>query len=265
MFPSRRHLPAPLGSTVVTRFIATTRALTPAPLPLSTEAGLLDSLTCTSGHSVSNHPMRPCPGHASGSGQALPPIRLWSLSAVLRTSFIPSSLISRIRPNRVCVATPCRYRVSTDYPFTSSCSPPRVATTQLLSVTRREAPPVRNFHSLCTLALKRTRPGPLTRRGLRPVWGGAPAEGSRPTLHNSRPTTRGNRPAMAPGEGTGPTAGDAQTVGLREGTLLILRPSRSKSASLLYRIVFPISADSAPSPQARLRSSLATPACSVSA
>lgn len=50
-----------------------------------------------------------------------------------------------------------RHRSSTDYPFTSSCSPPRVATTQLLSVTRREAPPVRDFHSLCMLTLKRTR------------------------------------------------------------------------------------------------------------
>ena len=40
-----------------------------------------------------------------GSGQAWPPIRFALLSAVLRTSLIPSSLISRIRPYRVCVAT----------------------------------------------------------------------------------------------------------------------------------------------------------------
>ena len=32
MFPSRLHLPAPLGSTVITRFIATTRALSPVLL-----------------------------------------------------------------------------------------------------------------------------------------------------------------------------------------------------------------------------------------
>src|SRR5260221_3586617 len=43
-------------------------------------------------------------GHTSCSGQAWPPIRLSGLSAVLRTSSIPSSLVSRIRPNRVCVA-----------------------------------------------------------------------------------------------------------------------------------------------------------------
>ena len=45
-------------------------------------------------------------GHTSCSGQAWPPIRLAGLSAVLRTSFIDSSLVSRIRPNRVCVAVP---------------------------------------------------------------------------------------------------------------------------------------------------------------
>ena len=35
---------------------------------------------------------------------------------------------------------------STDYPFTSSCSPRPVARTQLLSVVWREAPPKRDFH-----------------------------------------------------------------------------------------------------------------------
>ena len=46
----------------------------------------------------------PSSGNASCSGRAWPPIRFVSLSAVLRTSLIPSSLISRIRPYRVCVA-----------------------------------------------------------------------------------------------------------------------------------------------------------------
>ena len=46
----------------------------------------------------------PSSGHTSCSGRAWPPIRLFRLSAVLRTSFIPSRLISRIRPYRVCVA-----------------------------------------------------------------------------------------------------------------------------------------------------------------
>ena len=100
--------------------------------------------------------MRLRSGNASCSGRTWPPIRFVWLSAVLRISLIPSSLISRIRPYRVCVAAPRRHRSSTDYPFTSSCSPPRVATTQLLSVTRREAPPARDFHPLCRLTLKRT-------------------------------------------------------------------------------------------------------------
>src|ERR1041385_944957 len=46
----------------------------------------------------------PSSGHASGSGRAWPPTRFLSLSAVLRTSLIPSSLISRTRPYRVCLA-----------------------------------------------------------------------------------------------------------------------------------------------------------------
>ena len=45
------------------------------PAPSSTRTGLLDYLTCISGHSVSNHPMRPRPGYARRSGRASPPIR----------------------------------------------------------------------------------------------------------------------------------------------------------------------------------------------
>ena len=33
------------------------------PAPSRTRAGILDSQTCISRHSVSNHPMRPCPGY----------------------------------------------------------------------------------------------------------------------------------------------------------------------------------------------------------
>ncbi len=102
----------------------------------------------------------PSSGDTSCSGRAWPAISLGSLSAVLRTSFRPSSVVSRIRPYRVRVVSLFSEAVSSaDYPFTSSCSPPRVATTQLLSVTRREAPPVRDFHPLCMLAPKRTRRG----------------------------------------------------------------------------------------------------------
>ena len=46
----------------------------------------------------------PLSGHSSCSGRSWPPARLVGLPAVLRTSSIAGSLISRIRPNRVCVA-----------------------------------------------------------------------------------------------------------------------------------------------------------------
>ena len=46
----------------------------------------------------------PSSGDTSCSGRAWPPIRPAGLSAVLRISFTARSLISRIRPYRVCVA-----------------------------------------------------------------------------------------------------------------------------------------------------------------
>ena len=65
--------------------------------------------------------------------------------------------VSSVASGRIEFVSRCfGHRCSTDYPFTSSCSPPRVATTQLLSVTRREAPPARDFHPLCMFTLKRT-------------------------------------------------------------------------------------------------------------
>ena len=48
------HVPAPLGSTVVTRFIATTRALTPTG-PFATGRGSLIYFARTSEHSISYH------------------------------------------------------------------------------------------------------------------------------------------------------------------------------------------------------------------
>jgi len=51
---SQHHVPALLGSTVVTRFIATTRALTPTG-PFATGRGSLIHVTRTSNHSISNH------------------------------------------------------------------------------------------------------------------------------------------------------------------------------------------------------------------
>jgi hypothetical protein len=48
------HVPTPLCSTVITRFFATTRALTPTD-PLTTGRGSLIHVTRTSNHSISNH------------------------------------------------------------------------------------------------------------------------------------------------------------------------------------------------------------------
>jgi hypothetical protein len=48
------HVPTPLRSTVVTRFFATTRALTPTD-PFATGRGSLIHVIWTSDHSVSNH------------------------------------------------------------------------------------------------------------------------------------------------------------------------------------------------------------------
>jgi len=51
---AQHHVPAPLRSTVITRFFATTRALTPAG-PFATDRGSLIHVTRTSEHSISNH------------------------------------------------------------------------------------------------------------------------------------------------------------------------------------------------------------------
>jgi hypothetical protein len=50
----QHHVPAPLRSTVVTRFFAATRALTPVG-PFATDRGSLIHVTRTSEHSISNH------------------------------------------------------------------------------------------------------------------------------------------------------------------------------------------------------------------
>ena len=101
----------------------------------------------------------PSSGDAPYSGRAWPPTRLVSLSAVLRTSHSASSLVSRIRPNRVRVAGSVEPVRSTDCPFTSSCSPRCVATTQLLSVTDGKLRQGGTSTLRCALTPKRTSRG----------------------------------------------------------------------------------------------------------
>jgi hypothetical protein len=106
VFPSCFHLPALLRSTLITRFFATTRTLTPVPLLRAPAQVSLIHVPALPDIPSPTTPAPPSSGLASCSGRAWPPIRFPSLSAVLRTSLIPSSLVSRIRPYRVCVATP---------------------------------------------------------------------------------------------------------------------------------------------------------------
>jgi len=80
----------------------------------------------------------------------------WGLPAVLRTSFIPSSLVSRIWPYRVCVVGRHWTHRSTDCLFTFSCSPPHLAVTQFLSATGGKLRQRGTLTLPCTLSLKRT-------------------------------------------------------------------------------------------------------------
>jgi len=156
VFSSRLHLPVPLGSTVMTRFAATTGTLTPAPLlPAPEQVSLIHE------HALPDipSPTTPC----------APVFRQYFL---LRAGLAPDSLwlaiggssdfahYSLAHQSHQAVSSSCRnacwHAYSTDYPFTSSCSPPRATTTQLFSVTRLKAPPVRDSHPLCALTLKRT-------------------------------------------------------------------------------------------------------------
>jgi len=95
-------------------------ALTPAPLPSGSEAGLLiDEQHFRT--FVSNTLCAPAPAilHLRQAS----PRSLCIAIGGLRTSYIPSSLISRTRPYRVCVATPVGvavYGLSVHF----QCSPP---------------------------------------------------------------------------------------------------------------------------------------------
>ena len=89
----------------------------------------------------------PSSGDTPCSGRAWPPIRIGLLSAVLRTSLIPSSLVSRIRPNRVCVAAhngPLFYGLSVHLRLLSTPCRHDAVTFGYW----REAPPERDFHPL---------------------------------------------------------------------------------------------------------------------
>ena len=81
---------------------------------------------------------------------------LWRLSAVRRTSLITRSLVSRIWPYRVRIEGSLKTLSSIGCLFTSSCSPPHLAVTQLLSVRGGKLRHRGTFTLLCMLSLKRT-------------------------------------------------------------------------------------------------------------
>ena len=117
------------------------------PAPSSTRTGLLDYQVCISRHSVSNHPMRPrFPAMLLVPGGLDLRFAFCRLSAVLRTSHVARSLVSRIRPYRVCVAGrlgPSVLRTILSFPVALHAA---VASDAVTFNSWREAPPQRDFH-----------------------------------------------------------------------------------------------------------------------
>jgi hypothetical protein len=145
MCPSRFHLPILLRSTVVTRFVATMRTLTPDPLLPAP-----DQVSLVHGRALPDIPSPPTPC-VSAPAMLRAPGRLgprFAFPAIGGSSDFAHC--SQSRQSHKAVSSLCRgrsvARSSTDYLFTSSCSPRRVAGTQLLSVVWREAPPGRDSH-----------------------------------------------------------------------------------------------------------------------
>jgi len=118
---AQHHVPTPLRSTVITRFFATTRALTPAG-PFATDRGSLIHVTRTSEHSISK-----------SSADLRQPRSTPSALAALFCCGLAGAMPSRQfrRPNRVHFV-PYAGIVVTDCSFISSCSPPGLCPAQLL-------------------------------------------------------------------------------------------------------------------------------------
>ena len=135
------------------------RRRTPSPA----RAGLPDSRTRPSDPSVSNH-LRTLrlvrARYPSTDRTEIASPRVFS-QRELGASPLASRLATSHRPNRV------SYR--TDWPFTSCCSPPRVATTQLQSVTSY-VDLERTFTSPTRCALRRTAMGVPPMHWARPRW-----------------------------------------------------------------------------------------------
>src|SRR2546422_2796472 len=152
---SRFHFPVLLGSTVVTRFTAAMRTLTPDPLlqhrvryPWFTK------------HALPDIPSPPT--HAPLLQQCfwlradLAPDSPFRLSAGVLTSFTTRSLVSRIRPYRVCVAgvvSPTVLRTICSLPVALHVALPGRSFFQLSGGKHRQGG---TLSLRCTLAPKRT-------------------------------------------------------------------------------------------------------------
>jgi hypothetical protein len=144
VFPSRFHLPTPLGSTVITRFIATMGALTPALLlPAPEQVSLIHT------HALRDipSPTTPC---ASVPAMLLAPgglgLRVAFGASGGSSDFVHCSQSRQSHISRIEFVSRVLAHCSTDYPFTSSCSPPHVAMDAVTFSYWREAPPERDFH-----------------------------------------------------------------------------------------------------------------------
>ena len=129
------HFPASLRSTVITRFVATTDALTPGGrlfgpcFGLAMNAVLSRRVSLITARRLPTIPS-PTIGGATGDSPGCPACRLCGLAPALQASSFPSRLARVHRPNRVHLVPVCRDHV-TDWSFSFRCSPPRLAATQL--------------------------------------------------------------------------------------------------------------------------------------
>ena len=160
-----------------------------------------------------------------------------SLSPVLRTSYITRSLVSRIRPNRVCVAGFSGPVCSTDYSFISSCSPHHVTMTQLLPITgggaTREGLPPSCSRSLSSARARPSRSLRLASRQSLPCIGNT--KSNRNTAVNQRFWK--DFMALVGAESPGETPGEAcETHALPETGNAGVRPSRGARPSRSLRL-----------------------------
>ncbi len=133
----RHHFPTSLRSTVVTRFSATTDALTPTGSLVAASRGSLINVTGTSDHSISNHPrFSASRTHSLSAGSSIS----FGLRRSLEDSPEPQTESSSRWP-------PHSAALVTDWSFASRCSPPGgIAPMQLRSATGLQCQPGRDLH-----------------------------------------------------------------------------------------------------------------------